>query len=236
MAQKWFGREPVTYAGRLSHIAFIMDGNGRWATRRGLPREIGHQEGAARVRTIVSAAGRLGIDHVTLYAFSTENWKRPQNEVEALMTLISAYVDELLREPPEVHIRFIGDLSPLAVNLQERMTAIDRETAHHSRTLNIAVNYGGRRELCHAVNTLIQEGVVQVTEEDISAHLYTAPIPDPDLIIRTGGDYRTSNFLLWQGAYAELAFTPTLWPDFTERELARILKQYTKRHRRFGGL
>lgn len=236
MTKNWFGREPVTFAGRLSHIAFIMDGNGRWATRRGLPREAGHQQGAKRVREIVDAAGRFGIEHVTLYAFSTENWKRPPQEVDALMTLISKYIDELLADPPAVRIRFIGDKTPLSPTLCEKMQRIEGETASYPRTLNIAVNYGGRAELCHAVNTLIATGKDAVTEEDISAHLYTAPIPDPDLIIRTGGDSRTSNFLLWQAAYAELAFTPTLWPDFTERELCRILKDFCKRHRRFGGL
>jgi undecaprenyl diphosphate synthase len=236
MAKKWFGREPVTFAGRLSHIAFIMDGNGRWATRRSLPREAGHKQGAARVRDIVDAAGRFGIEHVTLYAFSTENWKRPQHEVDALMGLISSYIDELLTNLPPVRIRFIGDKSPLSPELCEKIREIEGKTAHYPRTLNIAVNYGGRAELCHAFNLLIAEGRQEVTEDDISAHLYTAPIPDPDLIIRTGGDKRTSNFLLWQAAYAELAFTKTLWPDFTERELFAILKDFCKRHRRFGGL
>ena len=236
MTKNWFGREPVTFAGRLSHIAFIMDGNGRWATRRGLPREVGHQHGAKRVREIADAAGRFGIEHVTLYAFSTENWKRPQHEVDALMALISKYIDELLADTPAVRIRFIGDKAPLSPELREKMLRIEGETASYPRTLNIAVNYGGRAELCHAVNALIAEGKREVSEEDISAHLYTAPIPDPDLIIRTGGDSRTSNFLMWQAAYAELAFTPTLWPDFTERELCRILKDFCKRNRRFGGL
>jgi undecaprenyl diphosphate synthase len=152
------------------------------------------------------------------------------------MALISQYIDELLANTPAVRIRFIGDKAPLSPELCEKMLRAEEQTASYPRTLNIAVNYGGRAELCHAVNTLIAEGKAAVTEEDISAHLYTAPIPDPDLIIRTGGDSRTSNFLMWQAAYAELAFTKTLWPDFSERELFAILKDFCKRHRRFGGL
>jgi undecaprenyl diphosphate synthase len=181
-------------------------------------------------------AENLTEEIITLYAFSTENWKRPQHEVDALMGLISSYIDELLTNLPPVRIRFIGDKSPLSPELCEKIREIEGKTAHYPRTLNIAVNYGGRAELCHAFNALIAEGKQEVTEDDISAHLYTAPIPDPDLIIRTGGDKRTSNFLLWQAAYAELAFTKTLWPDFTERELFAILKDFCKRHRRFGGL
>ena len=236
MTKNWFGREPVTFAGRLSHIAFIMDGNGRWATRRGLPREAGHQQGAKRVREIVDAAGRFGIEHVTLYAFSTENWKRPQHEVDALMALISKYIDELLAAPPAVRIRFIGDKTPLSHELREKMLRIEGETASYPRTLNIAVNYGGRAELCHAVNTLIAEGKREVSEEDISAHLYTAPDPDPDLIIRTGGDSRTSNFLMWQAAYAELYFTDCLWPDFGPDQLDAAIEDFYTRKRRYGGV
>ncbi len=238
MAFKWFGREPVSVAGRLSHIAFIMDGNGRWATKRGLPREAGHQMGAKNLRRVVATCHQCGIDTVTVYAFSTENWKRPPHEVEALMRLVSDYVDEMraTHEQNWVHVRFVGDLTVFDASLRERMAAVEEETSHYEMTLNIAFNYGARQEIVHAVHACFEEGITHPDEVDISRRLYTYPSPDPDLVVRTGGEMRISNFLLWQSAYTEYVFTPTLWPDLSKRELERILAEFLKRHRRFGGL
>lgn len=236
MIEERFGRGPVPQAGRLSHIAFIMDGNGRWATRRGLPRPHGHRAGVERLSEVARTCFEEGISTVTVYAFSSENWKRPKEEVDEILHLVSLYVDRIYctREREGVHVRFIGDLTPLDPDLRARIARLDTATAHHPQTLNIALNYGGRQELVRAVNAAIREGVTSLTEEEISRRLYTAT--DPDLVVRTGGEYRTSNFLLWQSAYAEYAFTDTLWPDFGRQELLAVLEEYSKRHRRFGGL
>ncbi len=229
---------PVLCEGRLSHIAFIMDGNGRWARRRGLPRKAGHFEGAKNMRRIVRACQARGIATVTLYAFSTENWKRPKEEVDAIMELFSAYLEEAWRdrETNRVHVRVLGDISVFSQAQQEEVRRLDEGTRQYTDTLNIALNYGGRQEILYAVNTALAEGLTHLEEEDISARLYSAPSPDPDLIVRTSGEYRTSNFLLWQSAYAEYAFTKTPWPAFSEKELDQILSDYMNRHRRYGGL
>ena len=227
------------------HVAVIMDGNGRWATQRGWPRLIGHRRGAERAKEIVAAAPGLGITHLTLYAFSTENWKRSTEEVIGLMRLFSAYIRaEAKRLSAEgVRMRFIGDRTPLDARLNRLMTWIEARTEGNTRlTLTVAINYGGRNELLRAVRRLAAEaeagGIAphQISESDISGALDTGGLPDPDLVIRTSGEARISNFLLWQSAYAEYEFTPTLWPDFTPAELGRILDRFAGRERRFGGV
>jgi undecaprenyl diphosphate synthase len=223
---------------RPSHIAFIMDGNGRWAKKRGMPREYGHIKGAEKFKEVVRHCGDIGINTVTVYAFSTENWHRPENEVSALMKLLSQYIEGAQSEISENKIRFIflGDKSALPEDLRIKAESLERASKDYTLTLNIALNYGGRAELVHAFNSLIKEGKTEITEKDISSHLYTKDSPDPDLIVRTGGDYRISNFLLYQAAYAELCFTKTLWPDLTNREIDEIVEDFSSRHRRFGGL
>lgn len=230
---------PVVCDERLSHIAFIMDGNGRWAKRRALPRKAGHVEGAATFKKVVRWCQDMGIKHITVYAFSTENWKRPAEEVEGIMKLLAQYLDEAdkMAQREKTAIRFLGDISMLDASLATHARDIEARSAIYTdSTLQIALSYGGRAEIVHAVNALIAEGKTTVTEQDISAHLYTANLPDPDLVIRTGGEVRTSNFLMWQSAYAEYVFTKTLWPDFSRKELEHIVAGFMQRHRRFGGV
>ncbi len=232
-------RQPRTpdFSGRVRHVAFIMDGNGRWAKRRGLPRTAGHVKGAENFRRILDACRRFGISTVTVYAFSTENWSRPQEEVEAIMRLLDQFLEETLSGGERrVRVVFLGDKAPLAPALREKAEEIERMTAENPYCLNVALNYGGRDEIVSACRRLIAAGKEDITEEDVSAALYTAHSPDPDLVIRTGGDIRISNFLLWQSAYAEYYFTKTLWPDLSEGELCRALTDFCRRHRRFGGL
>ena len=226
------------YSGRIAHVAFIMDGNGRWATRRGLPRSAGHVRGAEAFRRVLTYCHKVGIKTVTVYAFSTENWSRPADEVAGIMKLLGEFLDEGLGRvlKDDARIVFLGDKAPLSRQLREKAEQIERLSAEGHWTVNIALNYGGRAELVHACNRLIGEGKRTVTEADLNAALYTAHSPDPDLVIRTGGDYRISNFLLWQSAYAEYYFTPTLWPDLDEKELFAAFEDFCKRHRRFGGL
>ena len=223
---------------RLQHIAFIMDGNGRWARRRGMPREFGHSHGAATFKKIGRYCEKIGLKYMTVYAFSTENWKRPQKEVDTIMGIFDEYIEECFQEMEEdnVHFRFIGNLSVFPDALREKMARIDRETAHKPFILNIAVNYGGREEITNACNELIREGKQSVTEADISAHLYTLECPPPDLIVRTGGEYRSSNFLLWQSAYSEYYFTDILWPDFSPRDVDEAVAAFYRRKRRYGGV
>ena len=222
----------------IKHIAFIMDGNGRWAKKRGMPREYGHVKGAENFQRVVRHCGDIGIDTVTVYAFSTENWNRPENEVAQLMKLLLQYIESAIRELDENKIRFIflGNKERLSPELRERMNELEMLSEKYSLTLNIALNYGGRDEIVHACNTLIKEGREEITERDISSHLYTKASPDPDLVVRTGGDLRISNFLLWQSAYAEYYFTKTLWPDLSDKEIDSIVSEFCSRHRRFGGL
>ena len=223
---------------RLKHIAFIMDGNGRWAKKRGLPREAGHKKGAEVFERLVRYCFNKGISYVTVYAFSTENWSRPQNEVDAIMSLLSRYLDHAEKSFKDYNIRlcFLGDKSRLSDELRLKAERLEELSANHEYVLNIALNYGARAEITNAVRKLIAEGKRDVTEKDIADNLYTAISPDPDLIVRTGGDYRISNFLLWQAAYAEFYFTPTLWPDLTEKEVDKAIDDFNGRHRRFGGL
>jgi undecaprenyl diphosphate synthase len=226
------------------HVAIIMDGNGRWATNRGWPRLVGHRKGAERVKEIVRVAPDLGIKWLTIYAFSTENWKRSTEEVLGLMAIFARYIqreaDRLAAEG--VRMRFIGDRTRLAPKLQSLMAGIEARTAGLSRlNLTVAINYGGRDEITRAVRALAMEvstgrlSAEDVTEAGFSARLDTGALPDPDLVIRTSGETRTSNFLPWQAAYAEYEFTPTLWPDFSPDELAAILARFGNRDRRFGG-
>lgn len=223
---------------RLSHVAFIMDGNGRWAQKRGMPRSYGHSVGAETFYRIAEHCRKIGIRYMTVYAFSTENWKRPPEEVRAIMDILENYINKFaaVTEKENIHLRFVGNLSVFSPELREKMERIDRETAHHSFHLSIAMNYGGREELVHACKELIAQGKQDVTEADIAAHLYTAGCPDPDLIVRTGGDTRTSNFLLWQSAYAEYCFTDVLWPDFGESDVDAAVAAFYARNRRFGGV
>jgi undecaprenyl diphosphate synthase len=223
------------------HIAIIMDGNGRWAQQRGLPRLAGHRAGTENVRRIMEACVDLGIKILTLYAFSTENWTRPQEEVDGLMSLLSQVinreVDDLRKNG--VRLRHLGSLEGLPSQLQSRIERGVAATAAGDRILvNIALNYGGRSEIVTAVQKLMKDGLSpdQVTEQTLSRYLYTAGVPDPDLIIRTAGEMRLSNFLIWQAAYAEFYATPVYWPDFDRQELEKALLSYAQRQRRFGGL
>ena len=220
---------------RLSHIAFIMDGNGRWANKRALPRKAGHRQGAIAFENIVRACNRFGIKTVTVYAFSTENWKRPEEEVNAIIKLLNDYID---RVNPDDDIRFVflGDKSVLNNDIRNKMEKLEKDSANNSNTLNIAFNYGGRAEIVNAFNILAKEGKSHITEEDISAHMYTSDSPDPDLIVRTASEYRISNFLLWQCAYSEFYFTDVLWPDFDEKELIKAIESFYSRKRNFGGI
>ena len=222
----------------LQHIAFIMDGNGRWAKMQGKPREFGHTEGAKAFERVVEYCGNVGIKYVTVYAFSTENWKRPKAEIDKIMSLLEKYLDKLLEKVSQydLKVRFIGDRAPLSERLLGKIEKAETVTAKGSRTVNIALNYGGRAEIAQAVNRLLEAGKRSVTEADIEASLYTDGCPDPDLIVRTAGEQRLSNFLLWQAAYSEFYFTDTLWPDFGSEGVEAAINAYYKRTRRFGGL
>ena len=221
-----------------SHIAFIMDGNGRWARQRGMPREQGHRFGVKAFENVLEHCNKLGIDAVTVYAFSTENWKRPQKEVDAIMKLMDHYLSECEKKIEEynMHICFLGDKSPFEPKRRARMEHLEQVTKNRKRTLNIALNYGGRDEIVRACNRLLASGATCVDEASFSAILDTASSGDPDLIVRTGGDLRISNFLLWQAAYAELYFTDVLWPDFSPEELDKAIEDFYTRKRRFGGV
>ncbi len=219
---------------RLKHIAFIMDGNGRWATKRGMPRELGHKKGVEVFKDITEYCHKIGVKCVTVYAFSTENWKRPKREVEAIMKLLDEYLDKSSNE--NVRVCFIGDKSRLDPAIVKKINSVEERTASGEDTLNVALNYGSRSEIVNACNRLIAEGKSEITENDLNSALYTGGCPDLDLIIRTGGDLRISNFLLWQAAYAELYFTDTLWPDMTSDDVDRAIEDFYSRKRRFGGL
>ena len=227
------------------HIGIIMDGNGRWAQKRGLPRSAGHKQGARTFREIVRYCRSIGIRYLTVYAFSTENWKRPQSEIDAIMNLLRDYLDELERHSDEEQgvLRFIGDMAPLAEDLRQRIADVQERTAgREGITVNIALNYGGRHEIVHAVQqavSLAQQGTLTpeaVDEALVDSLMYTAGQPPVDLIIRPSGEQRISNFLLWQGAYAEFVFMDVLWPDFTPGYLDRAIAEFQRRSRRFGGI
>ena len=222
----------------LRHVAFIMDGNGRWAKKRGMPREYGHKNGAETFRRVLRRCCELGIEASTYYVFSTENWKRPQKEVSAILELLEKYLDECEREIKKNDIRFIflGDMSVFSEKLQKKIHYIEEVSKGHRHIASLALNYGGRSEITHAVNTLMEQGKTQLTEDDITSALYTKASPPLDLIVRTGGDLRISNFLLWQAAYAEFYFTDKLWPDLDVADIDAIVENFTTRNRRFGGI
>ncbi len=222
----------------LRHIAFIMDGNGRWAKKRGMPRTYGHKEGVKTFESIADYCAQIGLEAVTVYAFSTENWKRPKDEVDALMKLVEQYLDDFAKKAASmsVELHMIGDMSVFPQSLQDKITNVEKLSAGKPCKLCVAFNYGGRDEIVHACNTLIKQGKQQITEQDIINNLYTADVPDPDLIVRTGGEMRLSNFLLWQAAYAEFYATEKLWPDMKPEDVDLAIEAFNKRSRRFGGI
>jgi undecaprenyl diphosphate synthase len=230
--------QKITVDERLQHIAFIMDGNGRWARKRGMPREYGHSHGAATFRKIGRYCESIGIKYMTVYAFSTENWKRPQKEVDTIMKILDDYLEDCFveMEKDNVRLHFIGNLSVFSPALRDKMQRVEQATAHKPFTLNVAINYGGREEITHACNELIRQGKSEITEEDICKNIYTSHCPDPDLIVRTGGDLRSSNFLLWQSAYAEYYFTDILWPDLKSEDVDHAVAEFYSRKRRYGGV
>jgi undecaprenyl diphosphate synthase len=224
---------------RPRHVAIIMDGNGRWAAKRGLPRIAGHERGTDNIRRITYAAGEAGVKYLTLWAFSTENWSRPADEIQGIMRILGEVID---RETEELHrqgaqLRHIGSLQGLEPSLRQSvLDAIDRTKSNKNLVLTLAFNYGGRQELLHAVREVIRSGISpdDLQEAHLAEALYTKDLPDPDLIIRTSGEMRMSNFLLWQAAYAELYFSPVLWPDFGPDHLRDAVLDFSRRERRFG--
>ncbi|MEO7144417.1 MAG: isoprenyl transferase [Bryobacteraceae bacterium] len=244
--EDWLLAESIDPARLPAHVAIIMDGNGRWARRRSLPRVAGHRAGIEPVRATVETCARLGLDALTLYAFSVENWKRPRNEVDALWRLLRYYLRRELPELMRNDIQFgaVGRLDGLPAVVREELDSVTAATAgNRGLRLSLAINYGGRAEIVDAVNALVDEAradgcldTLRIGEDSLASRLYTAGMPDPDLLIRTSGEMRVSNFLLWQIAYAELYVTETLWPDFRRADLLRAILDYQKRDRRFGGL
>lgn len=228
-----------------AHVGIIMDGNGRWAKRRGLPRKMGHKVGAETFRTIVRYANRIGLRYMTMYVFSTENWSRPKDEVNAIMDLLRKYLEDVDSYRSEnIRIRFLGDLTVFDAKMQAKMAEIEKNSRDNTGlTLNLAVNYGGRSELTSAARQLALDAAAgkirpeEITEQMLADRLYTKGEPDVDLIIRPSGEYRLSNFLIWQSAYAEYVFMDEiLWPDFKPADLDRALEEYQRRNRRFGGV
>jgi len=221
------------------HVAIIMDGNGRWAQKKGLSRNKGHRQGVETLKKVVRTCGEMGISFLTVFAFSTENWDRPRNEVLFLMDLFHRTFKKEAREliANRVRVVFIGYRSGLSRDLQETMNNIEKDTRScDGIQLNIALNYGGRQEIMEAARALVDRGDRDFSQEEFSGNLFSAPCPDVDLLIRPGGEMRLSNFLLWQSAYAELYFTPVLWPDFSETDLYQAVQDFQKRQRRFGGV
>lgn len=221
-----------------NHIAIIMDGNGRWAKKRGLPRTFGHKEGAKSLQKVIKKAGEMGVKYVTVYAFSTENWKRNKDEVNTLMFLFKNYIKSEEKNIMENNIRFVvsGRRENVGKELLEAIDSLQEKSKNNDGLIfNIAFNYGGRAEIVDAINKIIKSGVEKIEERDFSKYLYN-DLPEPELLIRTSGEYRVSNFLLWQIAYSEIYITDVLWPDFNEIELEKAIDNYTKRERRFGGV
>jgi undecaprenyl diphosphate synthase len=235
----------IDRSGLPAHIAIIMDGNGRWARKRGLPRVAGHRAGINAVREVVEASAELGVKVLTLYAFSVENWKRPQTEVSTLMQLLKEYLNKELTNIHKNNIRFrtLGRTDQLDASVRRELEkGISRTSDNTGMIFNVALNYGGRAEIVDAVNEILRNGGRTaaanggITESEFAQHLYTAGLPDPDLLIRTSGELRISNFLLWQIAYAEIWVTETLWPDFSKQHLYEAIIAFHKRERRYGGL
>ena len=221
-----------------NHIAFIIDGNGRWAKLKGLPRKEGHIKGFENLELMYDYAREIGIKYVTIYAFSTENWKRPEDEVKGLMKLTKKAISSFKkRKYSDCHIEFWGDMSKFEKSIYEGVCDITEKTKNNDAFyINICMNYGGRDDILNAVNLLIKEGKTEVTMEDISSNLYSRNCPDPDFIVRTSGEQRLSGFLTWQSSYAELYFPKVLWPDFTKEDLIEAIKVFSSRDRRFGGV
>jgi undecaprenyl diphosphate synthase len=233
------GNPSVAPARVPTHVAIIMDGNGRWALKRGLPRIAGHRAGTENLRRVLEGCGELGIKYLTLYAFSTENWGRPPEEVTGLMRILEDVIDSELQELSEqgVQLRHIGKINQLNPRLRAKVEQAVEMTKHNNRLiLNIAFNYGGRDEIVQAIQHIITDGIPadSVTDQLVSEYLYTRNVPDPDLVIRTSGELRISNFLIWQAAYAEWYFTPVFWPDFDKAELRKAVEEYAARERRYG--
>ncbi len=223
-----------------THIAIIMDGNGRWAKKRSLPRTAGHAAGSKNFKDIARYCNKIGLEYLTVYAFSTENWKRPKEEVDNIMKIFKDYLEDAKNFKDEnIKVRFIGDRSVLDPDIIRLMKEAEDASADATGLkLNIAINYGGRDEIVHAVKDIVKSGISadDITEQTISEHLYTAGQPDPDFIIRPSGEYRLSNYLIWQSAYAEYWFSDILWPDFKPKDLERAIDDFNKRNRRFGGV
>ena len=225
------------------HVAIIMDGNGRWAKKRGLPRTAGHAAGAEAFRRIANYCRTLGVEYLTVYAFSTENWKRSAEEISGIMRLLRRYLEEALAdmEKNRVRFKFFGDLSKLNPELQEMCRRAENRSVDYDVQVNFCLNYGGRDEIVHAVKSFladVEAGKARgedLNEEVLSGYLYSAGVPDPELIIRPSGEQRTSNFLLWQSAYTEYVFMDVLWPDFSPEDLDKAIEEYHRRNRRFGG-
>lgn len=231
-------------SGLPRHIAIILDGNGRWARQRGLPRTAGHAAGAENFRTIATYCKNIGIDYLTVYAFSTENWKRPEDEVKTIMKLLDKYLLEAIEtmERDHIRLRILGDVSALSPQLREKINETnDISSRYEGFQANICLNYGGRGEIVYAARCYARElsegrADVELTEDGFAKYLYSADVPDPDLMIRPGGEKRISNFLLWQCAYSEFYFTDVLWPDFTAEELDKAIEEFRRRDRRYGGI
>ena len=221
-----------------THVGFIMDGNGRWAKKRGMPRNVGHIKGADNVEKVVSYCFEKGVECVTLYAFSTENWGRPQEEVSKIMELFKLFLVKYRKTllSNEIRLKISGDKTKLSSEINKLIEEDEELTKNFKKVLNIAINYGSRQEITNAVNVLVKSGKTSFTEDDVSSALYTNGLPDIDLIVRTSGESRLSNFFLWQSAYAELYFTDVLWPDFSKKEIDEAFEWYEKRNRRFGKL
>ena len=224
----------------LRSVAIVMDGNGRWATRRGLPRTRGHVAGTRNIEEVLRALREHGVHYVTLYAFSTENWKRPREEVDAIFSLVYRFLDErvlpYLKREPSVSVRFLGDPTPLPERLRHKCREVESYRKDTPFVVGVALNYGARDELLRAFRAAIADGVEALDDATLRRYLDTRDMPDPDLFIRTGGDMRLSNFLLYQCAYTELVFVDTLWPDFGREEVRRAIEVYSSRKRRYGGL
>lgn len=221
------------------HIAIIMDGNGRWAKQKNLPRLAGHNAGAKAVERVINAAQKYGVEFLTFYAFSTENWSRPKEEIDGLMKLLEQTLDKYAKTAEKNNVRLLvsGRKEPLSPSIQEKIARVTQATAQKTGlTVNLALNYGARAELLDAFFQLIAQGITHPTEADVQRCLYQPALPDPDLLIRTSGEERLSNFLLWQCAYTEFYFTPTLWPDFSEEDFKKALEEFSRRTRRFGGI
>ncbi|MBE7026445.1 MAG: isoprenyl transferase [Ruminococcaceae bacterium] len=241
-----FKKKPKEYdkSSLPKHVAIIMDGNGRWAKKRSLPRMMGHRAGADALRKVSRFAGNMGIEYITVYAFSTENWKRSDEEVSGLMSLLLEYLKNAEKElgADDVRIRVIGDTSRFSDEIKEQIVRVEKLTQNNtSVTVTLALNYGGRDEILRAAKNIaldVKSGLVDINDIDeklFSSKLYTDYMPDPDLVIRTSGEMRLSNYLLWQSSYSEFYFTPVLWPDFGEKEFTQAIDEYLSRNRRFGG-